>query len=236
MSMFIHINLLDEGTVVPGVNLIVFLFLLINKTTCFLWERRKKFILRQHKYRNHNSLKEEQVWSTSAHMSVWRHIPFLSRKFRKHFPTQAPPTGSQSESDLSRAGAGLEKHGNIHSVRWITVTLMSQFSIIHCSHMETATQLFWQSNNKNRTQRIQKKIDTRDTTDMTWLLIFDCDALPPSGGHSPLPCVAQRPLLAWAFYQLRRCGPRLCAAELCLPEHKHTLYNLRASKETIKHP
>lgn len=157
MSMFIHINLLDEGTVVPGVNLIVFLFLLINKTTCFLWERRKKFILRQHKYRDHNSLKEEQVWSTSAHMSVWRHIPFVSRKFRKHFPTQAPPTGSQSESDLSRAGAGLEKHGNIHSVRWITVTLMSQFSIIHCSHMETETQLFWQSNNKNRTQRIQKK-------------------------------------------------------------------------------
>lgn len=41
MSMFIHINLLDEGTVVPGVNLIVFLFLLI-KTTCCLWERRKK--------------------------------------------------------------------------------------------------------------------------------------------------------------------------------------------------
>lgn len=127
----------------------------------------KKFILRQHKYRDHNSLKEEQVWSTSAHMSVWRHIPFLSRKFRKHFPTQAPPTGSQSESDLSRAGAGLEKHGNIHSVRWITVTLMSQFSIIHCSHMETETQLFWQSNNKNRSQRIKKK--KKDIwTQLTW--------------------------------------------------------------------
>lgn len=225
-----HINLLDEGTIVPCVNLIVFPFLLIHNTTCFLWERSKKFILRQHKYRDHNSWKEEQVWSTSPHMSVWRHIPFLSRKFRRHFPTQAPPTGSQSESDLSRAGAGLEKHGNVYNVRWITVTLMSQFFVIHCSQMETETQLFWQSNNKNGTQT--KKKDICDTMDM----ICDCDALLPSGGLCPLPCVAQRPLLASAFYQLRRCGQRLCAAELCLPKHKHTPNNSRASKGTIKRP